>query len=59
MRLAFAITIIRATGQTFSKVGMYPPVPCLLRVQFYVIMFRVGSLDGIHMLITHPQAKRA
>jgi len=51
------MTINKSQGQTFSKVGMYLPVPCFSHGQLYVAMSRVGSPDGIHMLITHTQPK--
>eukprot|EP00955_Chlamydomonas_euryale_P016279 173952-Chlamydomonas_euryale.AAC.1 len=57
MRPACAMTMNKSQGQTFSKVGMYLPAPCFSHEKLYVAMSRVGSPDGIHMLITHAQPK--
>eukprot|EP00955_Chlamydomonas_euryale_P061813 358188-Chlamydomonas_euryale.AAC.4 len=49
--------INNSKGQTSSKVGMYPPVPCFSHGQFHFATSRMGSSDTIHMHAHHPQPK--
>lgn len=50
-RLAFAITINKAQGQTFSKVGIYLKKPVFTHGQLYVAFSRVKRPDDIKILI--------
>jgi len=47
VRPAFAITINKAQGQTFQRVGLYLPKPVFSHGQLYVGASRVGSPDGL------------
>lgn len=50
LRLAFAMTINKAQGQTFSRVGIFLPHPCFSHGQLYVAMSRVGDAAGVTIL---------
>ena len=47
---AFAITINKAQGQTFERVGIFLPKPCFSHGQLYVAMSRVGSPAGVTIM---------
>jgi ATP-dependent DNA helicase PIF1 len=51
VRPAFAMTINKAQGQTFEKVGIYLPQPVFSHGQLYVAMSRVGQRSGVRFLI--------
>lgn len=50
IRTAFAMTINKAQGQTFDRVGIYLPRPCFSHGQLYVAMSRVGSPGAVTIL---------
>lgn len=47
VRLAFAMTINKAQGQTFQRIGLYLPEPCFGHGQFYTACSRVTSFEGL------------
>jgi ATP-dependent DNA helicase PIF1 len=51
IRPAFAMTINKAQGQTFERIGVYLPRPCFSHGQLYVAISRVGARDAIKLLI--------
>jgi ATP-dependent DNA helicase PIF1 len=68
VRLAFAMTINKAQGQTLNKMGLYLPKPVIAHGQLYVAMSRVGEPTGLRILVkngwhpasdTHPEGTYA
>ena len=57
VRLAFCMTINKAQGQTFDKVGLYLPQPVFTHGQLYVALSRARSLKSIFVQVetTHLQ----
>jgi len=51
LRLAFAMTINKAQGQTLQTVGVYLPKPVFCHGQLYVAFSRCGSRRGIRVLV--------
>lgn len=51
VRPAFAMTINKAQGQTFQRVGIFLPHPCFTHGQLYVAMSRVGAAEGVTILV--------
>lgn len=51
IRLAFALTINKAQGQTIPKVGLYLPEPVFSHGQLYVALSRVQSQNNIKILV--------
>ncbi|KAJ8940615.1 hypothetical protein NQ318_004539 [Aromia moschata] len=51
LRVAYAMTINKAQGQTFSRVGVFLKRPCFSHGQLYVACSRVGSADGLRMFV--------
>ncbi|CEP18596.1 hypothetical protein, partial, partial [Parasitella parasitica] len=51
VRLAFAMTINKAQGQTLSSVGLYLSSHVFAHGQFYVALFRVSTLSSIKIMI--------
>lgn len=47
IRLSFAMTINKAQGQSFSKVGVVLPDPIFAHGQLYVALSRARSRNGI------------
>lgn len=52
---AFCMTINKAQGQTFSKVGIYLGTCVFTHGQFYVAVSRSGDPDGIRIMIAHQR----
>ena len=48
---AFAMTINKSQGQTFKTIGIYLPQPVFSHGQLYVALSRVGTRDGIHIMV--------
>lgn len=55
VRLAFAMTINKAQGQTFDKIGVYLPQPVFSHGQLYVAFSRVRRLQDIKIQIENGQ----
>ena len=51
MRLAWAITINKAQGQTFDKVGIHLEEPVFTHGQLYVALSRGTSFADVHVEI--------
>ncbi|XP_053200752.1 uncharacterized protein LOC128385852 [Panonychus citri] len=51
IKLAFAVTINKAQGQTLSKVGIYLPSPVFSHGQLYVAMSRVSGETNLKIKI--------
>ncbi len=52
VRLAFAMTINKAQGQTLKMVVIFLPKPVFTHGQLYVAMSRIGCLEGMKLLVT-------
>ena len=50
-RVAFAMTVNKAQGQTLTCVGVYLERPCFSHGQFYVAASRVGLPENIMFAI--------
>jgi ATP-dependent DNA helicase PIF1 len=51
VRLAFAMTINKAQGQTLKMVGIFLPKPVFTHGQLYVAMSRIGCPKGVKLLV--------
>ena len=49
VKLAYAMSINKAQGQTFGLVGVYLPTPCFSHGQLYVAMSRVGKVSVVRI----------
>ena len=60
VRLAYSMTINKAQGQTFDKVGIYLSAPVFSHCQLYVVLSRAKSFKDIYMQIceTTTQGRR-
>ena len=57
VRLAFSMTINKAQGQTFHKVGLYLPDPPFSHGQLYVAMSRIRTPSSIHIVIDRESSQ--
>ena len=51
VRVAFAMTINKAQGQTLGRVGVYLERPCFAHGQLYVAASRVGLPENIKFAV--------
>jgi len=58
VRLAFAMTINKAQGQTLEKVGVYLPQPVFSHGQLYVAMSRVRSFASLKIKVVDIKGGR-
>ena len=60
LRLAYSMTINKAQGQTFEKVGIYLPSPVFSHGQLYVAFSRARSMAAVKVKVvnTHQQGKQ-
>ena len=58
VRLAYALTINKSQGQTFSKVGVYLPQPVFTHGQLYVAFSRVGSFEDLSVMADYEWSGR-
>ena len=54
IRVAFAMTINKAQGQTFERIGVYLPEPVFGHGQLYIALSRVGEPGAISVMLAHP-----
>ncbi len=57
LRLAYCMTINKAQGQTFDRIGLYLPEPVFSHGQLYVALSRVRSADSIALHIVPPRGR--
>ena len=55
VRPAFAMTINKAQGQTFKKVGIWLKEACFGHGQLYVACSRVGKPDRLHIAVNKSE----
>ena len=55
VRVAFAMTIHKAQGQTLERVRVYLPSPCFSHGQLYVAASRVGHPDHIRFAVDRDE----
>ncbi|KAF8105842.1 hypothetical protein N665_0153s0003 [Sinapis alba] len=55
--VAFAITINKSQGQSFSEVGLFLPRPVFSHGQLYVAISRITSKKGLKILIVDNEGK--
>ena len=60
LRLSYSMTINKAQGQTFEKVGIFLPEPVFSHGQLYVAFSRARALAAVKVKVatTHQQGKR-
>ena len=55
---AFALTINKAQGQTYTRVVLFLPDPMFSHSQPYVAFSRITSSNGIKLLITNKEKEQ-
>ena len=53
VRLSYSMTINKAQGQTFDRVGIYLPKPCFAHGQLYVAFSRARALNIVRVKVQH------
>ena len=53
LRLAYAMTINKAPGQTFNRVGIYLERPCFSHVQLYVAFSRAKRFQDVRVQVVN------
>ena len=56
VRVAFAMTINKAQGQTLRRVGVFLPEPCFTHGQLYVAASRVGLPEHLRFAVPRDEA---
>ena len=51
VRIAFAMTINKAQGQTLKRMGLYLPQPVFGHGQLYVALSRVGAQEAVKVVV--------
>ena len=51
IKLCYSMTINKAQGQSFQKLGIYLPKPVFSHGQLYVALSRSTSFNGIHIKV--------
>lgn len=57
VRLAFAVTINKAQGQSLTVAGVDPTEPCFSHGQLYVALSRVGTPSGLFVYAPDRRTK--
>ena len=55
IKLAWAMTINKAQGQTLTRLGLYLPQPVFAHGQLYVALSRSGTMDGVRVLVADQE----
>lgn len=58
VKLAFAMSINKAQGQTLGLIGVYLSTPCFSHGQLYVAMSRVGKVSGVRICTETAETAR-
>ena len=58
IRLCFAMTINKAQGQSFEKVGIDLRSPCFSHGQLYVALSRVTNVSHLSILFKNPESEQ-
>ena len=53
VRLSYSMTINKAQGQTFDRVGIYLPKPCFTHGQLYVAFSRARAMNSVRVKVQH------
>ena len=58
VRIGYAVTINRAQGQTYARVGILLPKPVFSHGQLYVSLSRVATFDHVSVYIERPTRRQ-
>ena len=58
IRVAFAMTINKAQGQTMDRVGLYLPAPVFTHGQLYVAVTRVRERNNLVIMVAHDSSRQ-